>query len=112
MTKVNFYENLHFDTTPQITKMMETTTSKEIRICMAKGNIMKEHTAPGAITIMVLKGEVSILSQENSIVLHDGDMIYFDAKIPHSLEAQKESIVRLVLSKSDTFQRVQNLVIL
>lgn len=110
MTKVNFYENLHFDSTPQITKMMETPTSKEVRICMAKGNIMKEHTAPGAITIMVLKGEVLIGGTEASILLSDGEMIYFDAKIPHSLEANEESIVRLVLSKGDTFQRVQNLV--
>lgn len=110
MTKVNFYENLHFDSTPQITKMMETPTSKEIRICMSKGNIMHEHTAPGAITIMVLKGDVTIGGEETNIVLHDGEMIYFDAKIPHSLEANEQSIVRLVLSKNDSVQRVQNLV--
>ncbi|MDD5406703.1 MAG: cupin domain-containing protein [Sulfurovaceae bacterium] len=110
MTKVAFLENLHFDTTPKITKMLETPNSKEIRICMAKDNIMQEHIAPGAITIMVLQGEVTISSLGKSIVLHDGEMIYFDAKIPHSLEAIEQSILRLVLSKNDTVQRVQNLV--
>lgn len=110
MTKISFLENLHFDTTPQITKMLETPISKEIRICMAKGNIMKEHTAPGAITIMVLRGEVTIASDGKKITLQDGEMIYFDAKIPHSLEAIEQSILRLVLSKNDTVQRVQNLV--
>lgn len=89
--------------------MLETPTSKEIRICMAKGNIMKEHTAPGAITIMVLRGEVAIGSNDKNITMQNGEMIYFDAKAPHSLEAKKESILRLVLSKNDTVQRVQNL---
>jgi quercetin dioxygenase-like cupin family protein len=110
MTKVAFFENLYFDATPQITKMLETPNSKEIRICMAKGNIMKEHTAPGAITIMVLRGEVTIGSNDKNITLQDGEMIYFDAKIPHSLEAIEQNILRLVLSKNDTVQRVQNLV--
>lgn len=109
MTKVAFLKNLYFDATPQITKMLETLSSKEIRICMAKGNVMKEHTAPGAITIMILQGEVAISSNDNSIVLHNGDMVYFDAKVPHSLEAKEQSIVRLVLSKNDTIQRVQNI---
>lgn len=110
MTKIAFFENIHFDTAPQITKMLETPTSKEIRICMAKGNIMQEHTAPGAITIMVLQGKVTIGSDYKNITLQDGEMIYFDAKTPHSLEAIEQSILRLVLSKNDTVQRVQNLV--
>ncbi|MBN2721815.1 MAG: cupin domain-containing protein [Campylobacterales bacterium] len=109
MTKVSFFENIYFDATPQITKMLETPTSKEIRICMAKGNIMKEHTAPGAITIMVLSGEVNIGSNDKNITVQDGEMIYFDAKVPHSLEAKEESIIRLTLSKNDTAQRVLNL---
>ncbi|MDD3775524.1 MAG: cupin domain-containing protein [Sulfurovaceae bacterium] len=110
MTKVAFFENLNFDITPQITKMLETPNSKEVRICMAKGNIMKEHTAPGAITIMVLRGTVNIGYEDKNITLQDGEMIYFDAKVPHSLEAKEESIIRLTLSKNDTVQRVKNLI--
>ena len=110
MTKISFLENIHFDATPQITKMLETPNSKDIRICMKKGNAMKEHTAPAAITIMVLQGEVIIDSSGNTIVLHNGEMVYFDAKVPHSLAAVQDSIIRLTLSKNDTVQRVQNLV--
>lgn len=106
MTKISFLENLHFDTTPQITKLLETPTSKEIRLCMAKGNSMKEHTAPYPITIMVLQGEVSIGSKDENIVLCDGEMVSFDAKVPHSLSALKESILRLALSKNDHISRI------
>jgi quercetin dioxygenase-like cupin family protein len=106
MESISFLENKHFDSKPQITMMFETPASKEIRICMAKGNVMREHTAPGAIIIMVLEGSVSISSQDKIVVLSAGDMIGFEAKVPHSLEANEKSVLRLSLSKNDTVKRV------
>jgi quercetin dioxygenase-like cupin family protein len=67
---------------------------------------MREHTAPGAIMIMVLEGSVSISSLEESVILSAGDMIGFTSNIPHSLEAYAQSVIRLSLSKNDTFKRV------
>lgn len=110
MQRVSFLSDLHFDSKPQIKVMMELPSSKEIRICMQKGNTMKEHTAPGGITIMVIKGYVLITSEGKEITLNDGDMVYFGAKVPHSLDAREESVVRLILSKNDSASRVQNLV--
>jgi quercetin dioxygenase-like cupin family protein len=106
MESISFLENKHFDNKPQITMMFETPASKEIRICMAEGNVMREHTAPGAIMIMVLDGSVSISSLEESVILNTGDMIGFEAKVPHSLEAHVESVIHLSLSKNDTLKRV------
>lgn len=106
MESISFLENKHFDSKPQITMMFETPSSKEIRICMAEGNVMHEHTAPGAIMIMVIEGSVSISSLDKSITLNAGDMIGFEEKVPHSLEAHAESVIRLSLSKNDTFKRV------
>lgn len=106
MESISFLKNKHFDSKPQITMMFESHTSKEIRICMAEGNVMREHTAPGAIMIMVLDGSVSISSREESLILNAGDMIGFAPNVPHSLEAHTESVIRLSLSKNDTFKRV------
>jgi quercetin dioxygenase-like cupin family protein len=103
---ISFLTNKRFDSKPQIDKMLETPSSKEIRICMASGNVMREHTAPGAIMIMVLEGSVSISSLENNTFLKAGDMIFFEAQIPHSLEAHIDSVIRLSLSKNDTLKRV------
>lgn len=41
--------------------------------------------------------------------LLSGDMIYFDANVPHSLEAYEESVIRLTLSKNDSAKRVFSL---
>ena len=109
MDTMTFLKDTRFCEKVQIDKMFETPFSKEIRICMAEGNTMREHTAPGAITIMVLKGRVRIDSLEESAELLSGDMIYFDANVPHSLEAYEESVIRLTLSKNDSAKRVFSL---
>ena len=109
MDTIAFLKDTRFGEKVQIDKMFETPFSKEIRICMAKGNTMKEHTAPGAITILVLEGTVRINSLQESAELKSGDMVYFDAKIPHSLIALDKSVVRLTLSKNDSEQRVFSL---
>lgn len=110
MKRVSFLRDLKFGDKPQISVMMETPSSKEIRICMKEGNIMQEHTAPGAITIMLLRGKLLLTSNSKDEILEDGDIVYFDAKVPHSLEALDECVVRLILSKNDTASRVQKLV--
>ena len=110
MQKISFLNELAFGDKPKVTPLLETPFSKEIRICMSKGNLMKEHTAPGAITIMLLSGKLVIGSQGEEIVLDEGDMVYFEPKVPHSLEAMNECVVRLVLSKQDSIQRVQGII--
>mgnify|MGYP000411158425 CR=1 FL=1 len=62
---------------------------------------MKEHTARGAIMIMLIKGALLVASLEEEIVRERGKMVCLESKIPHSLEALGECVVRLVLSKHD-----------
>lgn len=109
MDTVAFLKDTHFGEKVEIKKMFETPFSKEIRICMAVGNSMKEHTAPEAITILILQGRVRIDSMQESVELTCGDMVCFDAKVPHSLEALEQSVVRLTLSKNDSAKRVFSL---
>lgn len=110
MRQASFFENTRFADKPQIDLMLESEHGKEIRICMQKGSEMKEHTAPGAIVIMALSGSVDIGSSEGGALLKAGDAIYFDAKVPHSLIALEDSVIRLSLSKNDGVNRVVKLV--
>lgn len=105
---------IHFksaDTSHQnvvIEKVAQTPFSKEICISMAKGGVMREHTAPRPITIMVLNGVVEIASGVESDVLYTGDMVVFEAHVAHSLEAIESSVIRLSLSNEDKFERVMS----
>ena len=106
MERLAFLEQTRFGDKVQIDKMTETPYSKEIRICMEKGNVMQEHTAPGAIAIMVLRGRINLASEGESTTLSEGDMVCFEANVPHSLDAIEQSIVRLTLAKTDSLKRV------
>jgi quercetin dioxygenase-like cupin family protein len=71
---------------------------------------MRKHAAPGAITVMVLTGSITMTSKDESLNLENGEMVCFDANVPHSLEAHTDSVVRLTLSKNDSTRRVVSLV--
>ncbi|MDM5271502.1 cupin domain-containing protein [Sulfurovum sp. zt1-1] len=110
MKKVSFMNDPSFGDNPKVTPLLETPFSKEIRICMSKGNMMKEHTAPGAITIMLLKGKLLLESQGHETILEDGDIVYLNPKIPHSLEAIEECIIRLTLARHDSVERINKII--
>lgn len=98
----NFYENIEFSQDKvMIKKILETAISKEIRICLTKDQLMKEHTAPAPIIVMVLEGKIKFSVASNEYELKKGDTINLDAKIPHSLLGIENSIIRLSLAQSN-----------
>jgi len=109
-TPTNFYANLEFSTQKvMITKILETPNSKEIRICLSKGQLMKEHTAPAPIVIMVLEGKINFTVDTTQFYLNKGDIINLEAKVPHSLLAIENSVIRLTLAKEDNLTRLNKL---
>lgn len=91
-----------------ITPMLETTTSKEIRITMPKGEVMKEHTAPGDIVVQLLEGKIWFDVNDERHEFKKGDMLFLDAMVPHSLGGIENSIIRLTLAKKDSVIRVHS----
>ena len=88
--------------------LCESEFSKEIRITMSKDAIMKEHRAPNAIIVQVLRGSIEFEMSGKILVMNEFDMITLPSLVPHSLKALEDSIIRLSLSKSDSHTRVFN----
>lgn len=103
-------ELVYNDDKVSIKVMMETETSKEIRILFKKGQIMKEHKAGFPITVEIHQGAITFGVNGEDLILNTGDLIYLDANVPHDLLANKDSIVRLTLSKFDKVERVENVI--
>ncbi|WP_282037824.1 cupin domain-containing protein [Saccharicrinis aurantiacus] len=95
---------------PNIQALLETPFSKEIRIVFKAGQIMKEHTAPGAIVVEMFEGEIDFGVEGEVHRVTKGDLLTLDAKVPHDLKAIKDSIVRLTLAKTDNINRVFSVV--
>lgn len=107
----SFNENLDFSGNKIVTKvLLESTFSKEIRILLKQGQIMKEHKAPFPIVVHVLEGEIDFRVEGITHQLKQGNIITLEGNIAHDLTALKDSIVRLTLSKLDQPKRVEKVV--
>ena len=93
-----------------VTVMMETESSKEIRILFRKGQTMKEHKAGFPITVEIHEGVIEFGVKGEKMSLKTGDLISLEANVPHDLLAQEDSIVRLTLSKFDSVARVEKVI--
>ncbi len=94
---------------PAINIMLETETSKEIRIVFKKGQIMKEHKTPFPIVVQVFKGAIDFGINGDKQHLLAGSLIALDGGVSHDLTALEDSIVRLSLSKKDNLERVKSI---
>ena len=102
--------NLYKEDKPSITVLMETETTKEIKILLKKGQVMKKHQAPYPILIEVFEGNIDFGIENEMLNLKKGDIISLKSSVPHDLTAVENSIVRLSLSKLDNVNRVEKVV--
>lgn len=108
MKTASLVKNLEYnDNKPAVQVLMDTETSREIRIAMRKGQVMKEHKTPYPIVVELFEGKITFGVQGEEHSIQKGDLLYLEGNIPHDLKAEEDSIVRLTLSKSDTAERVK-----
>ncbi|BDD07780.1 cupin [Fulvitalea axinellae] len=96
------------DERPAISVLFESETSKEIRILMRAGQVMKEHKTAFPITVELYRGAVDFGVEGKVLNLVAGDMLSLAPSVPHDLKATEDAIIRLTLSKLDTEERVKD----
>jgi len=111
METASLIENLVYkEGKPAVTVLLKTANTKEIRIVMKKGQVMKEHKAPFPIVVEIFEGAINFGVKGEKQLLKKGNLIALEANIPHDLICIEDSIIRLSVSIADSAQRVQNLV--
>ncbi|WP_152287682.1 cupin domain-containing protein [Flavicella marina] len=110
MVITSFDANSEFQDKITTKVILETSFSKEIRILLKKGQFMKEHKTKFPIIVHVLEGCIDFGVNGTIHKFEKGAIIGLDANIPHDLLANKNSIVRLTLSKQDSVERVEHVI--
>lgn len=100
-------EGLHFlEDKPNIQVLLQTENTKEIRIALGKGQLMKEHKTKYPIVVEVFEGEIDFTVYGKVERLKKGAILALEGNILHELLGIEKSVVRLSLSKADTVERV------
>lgn len=103
----SFDKDLEFGDKVKTQLILESSFSKEIRILLKKGHLMKEHKTPFPIIVHIIEGEIDFGVKGVIHQLKKGSILALDGNIPHDLTANTNSIVRLTLSKLDEAERVK-----
>ncbi|WKN46427.1 cupin [Tunicatimonas pelagia] len=108
MKTANLYQDIRYDESKPIASVLfETDFTKEIRIAMQHGTVMKEHKTSFPIVVEVLEGSIDFGMQQQTKHLVKGDLIALEGNVPHDLQATENSIIRLTLTKYDNAKRVK-----
>jgi quercetin dioxygenase-like cupin family protein len=69
-----------------------------VLVALHEGAEMKTHTAPGIISVQVIEGQIKFHTERKSIELIEDQMVALHAGIPHSVQAQVESVFLLTVN--------------
>jgi quercetin dioxygenase-like cupin family protein len=92
---------------PAVSVLIQTASTKEVRIVFKAGQEMAQHQAPYPIVVSVVEGAIDFGVSGERVTLEKGMLIALEAHVPHDLKARQDSIVRLSLHKSDDIRRAQ-----
>lgn len=72
-----------------------------VRIVLPAGKGLRQHSAPGEITVQCIEGRIQFDTSEQRHVLEAGDLIHLRRNEPHSLNALVDSsaLVTLCITK-------------
>lgn len=110
MQITSFNDDLIFGEKITTKIILESSFSKEIRILLKQGQVMKEHKTKFPIVVQVLKGEIDFGVNNTTQNMQDGGIISLEGGVPHDLKAKKDSVIRLTLSKFDNIERLQDVI--
>ncbi len=91
---------------PNIQVLFETANTKEIRIALGKGQVMKEHKTKYPIVVEIFEGEIDFTVYGKVERLKKGAILALEGNVLHELLGIENSTVRLSLAKADTVERV------
>lgn len=68
-----------------------------IRLTLPKGKTMPEHHVPGEVTLLCLRGAITVDAHGAGQVLRAGQMLYLHGGQAHALRADEDSLALLTI---------------
>lgn len=68
-----------------------------IRLVLHAGKSLREHQAPGEITVLCIEGSVEFSTPDGAVILSKDDFLHLNAEVPHALKAITDSSLLLTI---------------
>lgn len=72
-----------------------------VMMAMEAGDAVKEHSADGAVTIHVLRGQAVITASGGATELRSGELMLLQPGVRHDVRAAEQSVLLLTISGGD-----------
>ena len=97
---------IHSENKMTVNVLLETECTKEVRITIRKGEVVREHFVSLPMVIELFEGRVDFGIQGNLYAMEKGDLLTLGANIPHDLRANADSIIRMTLLKFEHKKKI------
>ncbi len=93
-------EQLSTESDKDIRKLLlhKTKNINILLIALNPGAELKRHTAPGPISVQLIKGSIVFVTDEASHALSSGEMLILEKGIPHSVVSKTNSLFMVTIS--------------
>lgn len=72
-----------------------------VTVALHQGGELKEHSAPGAATVLVLQGKIRFNAPDQSLLVEPGQSVLFTRGLPHTVQALEDSLMLVTIGKSN-----------
>lgn len=83
---------------PQSVTLLKTESLRLVLVNLAAGGGLKEHSAPGGITIHCIAGAIDVQSGQDSAHLVPGELVAMEPGVRHSVQAVEKSAFLLTIA--------------
>lgn len=81
----------------QTTALLKARQLEIMRVVLGAGKEMREHRAPGEITLQCMEGLIEVCTGGSTLSLRPGQLVLLPAKAPHSVRALEDSSALLTM---------------
>ena len=79
------------------TTALKSADARVIVLAFAAGHVLKDHSAPYALLLQALDGELIVRADNREVVLRPGGLLRLDTDLRHEVEAVTDSRLMLTL---------------
>lgn len=97
LTGLNAPNDRDTGTKPAIKRINKSDTETIVRLSFKAGQVMAEHMAVHPIVVLGQSGHIDFTVEGTTVRLEPGTAIRVDARVPHSLTAQSDGTVTLIV---------------